>query len=122
MDDRLYLVEEKDEDEDVDGELVNPQQGRRIFATSLQGDTLQVYTRVRTEPSVSRGTRSNLSATLTVGSAGARPRRGVGVCWGSAPGWSLSLYLAHHSRALRWAVFAPPTPPLCAGYALINVG
>ena len=45
MDDRLYLVEEKDEDEDVDGELVNPQlQGRRIFATSLQGDTLQVYT------------------------------------------------------------------------------
>jgi len=45
VDDRLYLVEEKDEDEDVDGELVNPQlQGRRIFATSLQGDTLQVYT------------------------------------------------------------------------------
>jgi hypothetical protein len=49
VDDRLYLVEEKDEDEDVDGELVNPQQGRRIFATSLQGDTLQVYTRVRAQ-------------------------------------------------------------------------
>ena len=40
MKDRLYLVEE----EDVDGELINPLQGRRIFVLSLQGDVLQVYT------------------------------------------------------------------------------
>ena len=49
--DRLYLVEEKDdkkdddeEDEEDEGKLVNPLQGRRIFALSLQGETLQVYT------------------------------------------------------------------------------
>ena len=51
VDDRLYLVEEKDdekdddaEDEEDEGKLVNPLQGRRIFALSLQGETLQVYT------------------------------------------------------------------------------
>ena len=49
--DRLYLVEEKDdekdddeEDEEDEGKLVNPLQGRRIFALSLQGETLEVYT------------------------------------------------------------------------------
>jgi len=51
--DRLYLVEKYgppvpyefyDEDEDEDGELVDPLCGRRIFVLSLQGDTLQVYT------------------------------------------------------------------------------
>ena len=49
--DRLYLVEEKDvekdddeEDEEDEGKLVNTLQGRRIFALSLQGETLQVYT------------------------------------------------------------------------------
>ena len=42
--DRLYLVEEADEDEDDNGELINPLQGRHIFVLSLQGDTLQVYT------------------------------------------------------------------------------
>ena len=43
--DRLYLVEEyDDEDEDEEGELLNPQPGQRIFVLSLQGDTLQVYT------------------------------------------------------------------------------
>jgi hypothetical protein len=42
--DRLYLTEEDDEDEDEEGELVNPHQGRRIVALSLQGETLQVYT------------------------------------------------------------------------------
>jgi hypothetical protein len=43
--DRLYLVEEAD-DEDEEGNLINPlqPQGRRIFVLSLQGDTLQVYT------------------------------------------------------------------------------
>ena len=40
---RLYLVEDCG-DEDEEGELINPQQGRRIFVLSLQGDTLQVYT------------------------------------------------------------------------------
>jgi len=40
----LYLVEEADNDEDEESELVNPQQGRRIVALSLQGNTLQVYT------------------------------------------------------------------------------
>ena len=51
--DRLYLIEEDyntslieeaDKDADEDGELIHPLQGRRIFALSLQGDTLQVYT------------------------------------------------------------------------------
>ena len=40
--DRLYLVEEADE-EDEEGELAYPLQGRRIFVLSLQGDILQVY-------------------------------------------------------------------------------
>ena len=31
-------------EEDDDGELIYPLQGRRIFVLSLQGDTLQVYT------------------------------------------------------------------------------
>ena len=44
MKDRLYLIEEYDEDEDEEGELINPLQGRRIFVLSLQSDTLQVYT------------------------------------------------------------------------------
>ena len=43
VNDRLYLVEEADEEEDEEGELVYPLQGRRIFVMSLQGDTLQVY-------------------------------------------------------------------------------
>ena len=42
--DRLYLVEDKDREEDEDGELIYPQQGRRIFVLSLQGETLEVYT------------------------------------------------------------------------------
>ena len=43
--DRLYLIEEADtEEEDDDGNLINPLQGRRIFVLSLQGETLQVYT------------------------------------------------------------------------------
>ena len=41
---RLDLVEKADADEDGEGELINPLQGRRIFVLSLQGDTLQVYT------------------------------------------------------------------------------
>ena len=36
--DRLYLVEEAEHDEDEEGELIDPQQGRRIC------ETLQVYT------------------------------------------------------------------------------
>ena len=31
-------------EEDDDGNLINPLQGRRIFVLCLQGDTLQVYT------------------------------------------------------------------------------
>ena len=42
--DRLYLIEEADDEEDEEGELINPLQGRRIFVLSLQGETLQVYT------------------------------------------------------------------------------
>ena len=42
--DRLYLVEEQDDNTDEEGELINPLPGRRIFVLSLQGDTLQVYT------------------------------------------------------------------------------
>merc|ERR1712194_884471 len=42
--DRLYLVEENAADEDDEGELLYPLRGRRIFALSSQGDTLQVYT------------------------------------------------------------------------------
>ena len=42
--DRLYLIEEADPEEDADGNLINPLQGRRIFVLSLQGETLQVYT------------------------------------------------------------------------------
>ena len=44
--DRLYLIEQYDEDEDEEGNLIDPLalQGRRIFVLSLQGDTLQVYT------------------------------------------------------------------------------
>ena len=49
--DRLYLVEEKhdekdddEEDEEDEGKLVKVLQGRRIFALSLQGETLEVYT------------------------------------------------------------------------------
>jgi len=42
--DRLYLVEAADDEEDEEGELINPLQGQRIFVLSLQGDTLQVYT------------------------------------------------------------------------------
>ena len=42
--DRLYLLEDCDAEYDKEGELINPQPGRRIFALSLQGDTLQVYT------------------------------------------------------------------------------
>ena len=42
--DRLYLIEEADEDEDEDGKLTNPLCGRRICVLSLQGDTLQVFT------------------------------------------------------------------------------
>ena len=41
--DRLYLIEENDDDKDEHGELTNPLAGRRIFVLSLQGDTLQVY-------------------------------------------------------------------------------
>ena len=44
VDDRLYLVEDQDYNEDEEGELINPLCGRRIFTLSLQGDTLQVYT------------------------------------------------------------------------------
>ena len=44
MKDRLYLVEEADEEEDEEGELIYPQPGRRILALSLQGETMQVYT------------------------------------------------------------------------------
>jgi hypothetical protein len=44
VEDRLYLVEENDYEEDEEGERINPQQGRRIVVLSLQGDTLQVYT------------------------------------------------------------------------------
>ena len=43
MKDRLYLVEQCDEDKDEEGNLINPLQGRRIFVLSLQGDILQVY-------------------------------------------------------------------------------
>ena len=42
--DRLYLIEEADDEEDEEGELTYPLQGRRIFVLSLQGETLQVYT------------------------------------------------------------------------------
>ena len=42
--DRLYLVEGRDEDEDEEGNFINPLRGGRIFVLSLQGDTLQVYT------------------------------------------------------------------------------
>ena len=42
--DRLYLLEEFDDEEDEEGNLINPLQGGRIFVLSLQGDTLQVYT------------------------------------------------------------------------------
>ena len=42
--DRLYLLEEQDYEKDVEGELMNPLRGRRIFVLTLQGDTLQVYT------------------------------------------------------------------------------
>ena len=41
----VILIEEHgDYEKDEEGELKNPQQGRRIFVLSLQGDTLQVYT------------------------------------------------------------------------------
>ena len=43
MKDRLYLVEEADE-EDEEGELTYPLQGRRIFVLCIRGDILQVYT------------------------------------------------------------------------------
>ena len=42
--DRLYLVEEADEEKDEEGELIQPLCSRRIFVLSLQGDRLQVYT------------------------------------------------------------------------------
>ena len=42
--DRLYLIEMAGDEEDEEGELINPQAGRRIFVLSLQGETLQVYT------------------------------------------------------------------------------
>ena len=41
--DRLYLVEEENNEEDEEGELVNPLPGRRICVLSLQGNTLEVY-------------------------------------------------------------------------------
>ena len=44
VEDCLYLVEEKDDNTDKEGELINPLLGRRIFVLSLQGDTLQVFT------------------------------------------------------------------------------
>ena len=43
MKDRLYLVEEDNDEKDEEGELVNPLSGRRICVLSLQGDTLEVY-------------------------------------------------------------------------------
>jgi hypothetical protein len=58
--DRLYLIEEYDDDEDEEGELINLQQGRRIFVLSLQGDLLQVYTHP-----VEGQRSSTLSAALT---------------------------------------------------------
>ena len=42
--DRLYLIEEVDNEEDEEGELINPLQGERILVLSLQGETLRVYT------------------------------------------------------------------------------
>ena len=42
--DRLYLIEEQDNEKDEEGELITPLAGWRIFVLSLQGDTLQVYT------------------------------------------------------------------------------
>ena len=42
--DRLYLLEQCDDDEDEEGNFIYPQPGRRIFVLFLQGDTLQVYT------------------------------------------------------------------------------
>ena len=44
VNDRLYLVEEEDQEVDEEGELIHPLRGRRIFVLSLQGGTLQVYT------------------------------------------------------------------------------
>ena len=45
MKDRLYLLEEADDDhEDKEGELINLLLGGRIFVLSSQGETLQVYT------------------------------------------------------------------------------
>ena len=41
--DRLYLVEQNNDDEDEEGELVSPLPGRRICVLSLQGNTLEVY-------------------------------------------------------------------------------
>ena len=51
--DRLYIVEQDNEDEDdqdADGDITAPVQGRRIVVLSLQGDILQVVTHP-TEPS-----------------------------------------------------------------------
>ena len=42
--DRLYLIEAADDETDGEGELLYPLCGRRIFALSSQGETLQVYT------------------------------------------------------------------------------
>ena len=43
--DRLYLIEESQDEDDVDEseELYEPLRGRRIFVLSLQGDTLEVF-------------------------------------------------------------------------------
>ena len=42
--DRSISSRRLDDDEDDEGNLINPLQGARIFVLSLQGDTLQVYT------------------------------------------------------------------------------
>ena len=47
--DRLYLIEQEDEEDADEGEDTNPLKGRRIFVLSLQGNILQVVT-YPTEP------------------------------------------------------------------------
>jgi len=93
--DRLYLIEEYDADEDEEGELINPQQGRRIFVLSLQGDTLQVYT----HPLPKDQTFGTLCC-FDGKPAGGRQRHGVlggvSVCRGGGPVWCVGKVALYH--------------------------
>ena len=84
--DRLYLLEQCDDDKDEEGNFIYPQPGRRIFVVSLQGGTLQVYTHPVEGQIFSDGL-CCFDGKLLASRPRQAPRRGV--CRGGRPVWGI---------------------------------